>query len=324
MVWKLMSKGLFVVAFMLLVAGLVGCDGEEMVEDGAEEAAEGEAVDISVACSAEWVERDDGMNPFQEHYGFEFDEVVNVELGLTYSAVKQGDALVGVGDATEGRIIEYDLAILEDDQEFFPAYNAAPTVRQEVLEANPEIEDLMREISSRLDLDTQTELNLRTAVEEEDPEDVARDFLEEEGLLTGETVADAGEVTVSSKTFAEALTQGWMTYYLLEDRGFDVNNEIGLGEVAIIRPALEQGEIDIYWEYTGTGLMNVMGYEGKELPEGEEETFQEIHDYDKAENDIKWLDYAPANNTFVLFVTEETQAEYGWDTLSDLAEFANQ
>jgi len=133
---------------------------------------------------------------------------------------------------------------------------------------------------------------------------------------------EKGTVVVSSKTFPEALTQGWMTYYLLEDRGYDVVNEIGLGEVAVIRPALEAGEIDLYWEYTGTALFNVMGYEGDELPAGEEATFQTIHDYDLEENNIKWLDYVPANNTFVLFVTSETQEEYGWETLSDLAEYA--
>ncbi len=137
-----------------------------------------------------------------------------------------------------------------------------------------------------------------------------------------EEEVEEGRVVVSSKTFPEALTQGWMTYYLLQDRGYDVVNEIGLGEVAVIRPALEAGEIDLYWEYTGTGLMNVMGYDAEELPGDEQETFQIIHDYDLEENNIKWLDYVPANNTFVLFVTSETQQEYGWETLSDLAEYA--
>ncbi len=139
-----------------------------------------------------------------------------------------------------------------------------------------------------------------------------------------EEEAQEGRVVVSSKTFPEALTQGWLTYYLLEDRGYDVVNEIGLGEVAVIRPALEAGEIDLYWEYTGTGLMNVMGYDAEELPGDEQETFQLIHDYDLEENDIKWLDYVPANNTFVLFVTGETQAQYGWETLSDLAAHASE
>ncbi len=139
-----------------------------------------------------------------------------------------------------------------------------------------------------------------------------------------EEEVEEGRVVVSSKTFPEALTQGWLTYYLLEDRGYEVINEIGLGEVAVIRPALEAGEIDLYWEYTGTGLMNVMGYEGEELPGGEEETFQTIHDYDLEENNIKGLDYAPANNTFVLFITAETQQEYGWETLSDLAKYARE
>lgn len=139
-----------------------------------------------------------------------------------------------------------------------------------------------------------------------------------------EEEAQEGRVVVSSKTFPEALTQGWLTYYLLEDRGYEVVNEVGLGEVAVIRPALEAGEIDLYWEYTGTGLMNVMGYDAEELPGDEQETFQIIHDYDLEENNIKWLDYVPANNTFVLFVSRETQVEYGWETLSDLAAHARE
>ncbi len=312
---KIAKLGVLVLALGMLALALVGCEADD--EDALP--AYG-----SIATPAEWVERDDGMEPFQEHYGFQFDAVVEVELGLAYSAVRDGEALIGVGDATEGRIIEYDLYILEDDQQFFPAYNAAPTIRKEVLEENPEIEDIMREASSQLTLERQTELNLRIARDDEDPEDVAMEFLEEEGLLTGEEVEGAGQVVVGSKTFPEALTQGWINYYLLEDRGYDVVNEIGLGEVAVIRPALEAGEIDIYWEYTGTGLMNVMGYEGEEMPEGEEDTFQKIHDYDLEEHNIKWLDYAPANNTFVLFVTQETQQEYGWETISDLAEYAQE
>ena len=145
------------------------------------------------------------------------------------------------------------------------------------------------------------------------------------GLLLGcgspasDEDAAVEEIVVSGKTFAEALTLGYMTFYLLEDRGYSVTDEVGLAEVALIRPALESGEIDIYWEYTGTGLINVMGYE--EVPASPEECYELISDWDLENNNIVWLDYAPANNTHVIFISREMYNEFGWTTISDLAAY---
>jgi len=139
----------------------------------------------------------------------------------------------------------------------------------------------------------------------------------------GEDVDEAarGEIVVSGKTFAEALTLGYLTVYLLEDRGFDVVDEVGLAEVALIRPALESGQIDIYWEYTGTGLMNVMGHD--EVVTDPQKCFELIRDWDLENHNLVWLDFAPANNTFVLFVGPEVHEEYGWTKISELAEAIN-
>lgn len=130
--------------------------------------------------------------------------------------------------------------------------------------------------------------------------------------------AARGEVVVSGKTFAEALTLGYLTVYLLEDRGFDVVDEVGLAEVALIRPALESGAIDIYWEYTGTGLMNVMGHD--EVVTDPQKCYELIRDWDLENHNLVWLDYAPANNTFVLFIGPEVHEEYGWTRISELSE----
>ncbi|MDW7739391.1 MAG: glycine betaine ABC transporter substrate-binding protein [Bacillota bacterium] len=284
--------------------------------------------EMRLATSAEWTERADGLSNFEEHYGFEYprSQLVIVELGLSYQAVGSGQAEIGVGDATEGRIAQYNLVVLEDDLLFFPAYNPAPVIRGDVLERYPEIADIMMEVSQLLDLETLTLLNKNVTVENNQPEDVARTFLIEQGLISsGEPEADPAKdtpVIVSGKTFAEALTLGYMTAYLLEDRGFTVIDEVGLAEVALIRPALEAGEIDIYWEYTGTGLINVMGHD--EVVTDPQLCYELIRDWDLDNNDIIWLDYAPANNTFVLFISPEVYEEYGWTKLSDLAEFFRQ
>lgn len=137
-----------------------------------------------------------------------------------------------------------------------------------------------------------------------------------------EAVEQKPPIVVSSKTFPEALTLGYLTYEFLRDRGYEVVDETGLGEVAVIRPAIEAGEVDIYWEYTGTGLMNVMQHD--EVVTDPEETFELIKDWDLENNNLVWLDYAPANNTFVLFISQEMHEQYGWTKLSELAEFVGQ
>ena len=304
-----------VLAIIAILAAFVvsGCGDTEVQEDR-----------IRLATAAEWTERADGLPNFEEHYGFDFPRgnLVIVELGLAYQAVGTGQAEIGIGDATEGRIAQYNLKVLEDDELFFPAYNPAPLVRKEILEQYPELEDILGELSSLLDLNTLIDLNKAAAVEGEQPEVVARNFLLEKNLIEDSdpeaNPAKEKPIVVSGKTFTEALTLGSMTVYLLEHNGYKVVNEIGLGEVAMIRPALESGAIDIYWEYTGTGLMNVMGHD--EVVTDPQECYELVRDWDLENHNIVWLPYAPANNTFVLFISEEVDAKYGWNSISDMVE----
>lgn len=279
---------------------------------------------LTLATPSEWLEREDGIEAFQEHYDFVWpqEDIMVVELGLGYETVGTGEAQVGTGDATEGRLEKYDLHVLEDDQDFFPAYNPAPVVREEVLEEHPELEEVMSELSQEFTLETLIELNKKVSIDGKQPEEVATEFLEENNLIgEGEQneQLSSEEIVVSSKTFTEALTMGAMTVEILEDRGYEIVDETGLGEVAIVREALEAGQIDLYWEYTGTGLFNVKGHD--EVIADPEECYQTIKEWDKEQNDIVWLDYAPANNTFVIFISDEVYQQYGFETLTDLTEY---
>ncbi len=307
-------KHVCVIILALTALAIAGCADDEPREDTAE---------LTLATSAEWTERADGLPGFQEHYGFEFPETAVVDLGLAYQAVNTGMAHVGIGDATEGRIALYDLVILEDDKNFFPAYNPAPVIRSEILDTYPELEDTLQELSSRLDLEALTSLNKKVSVEEEMPQKAAQEYLLEQGLIREEQPkADpdkSSPITVSSKTFTEALILGYLTKYLLEDRGYPVVDEIGLGEVAVITPALFSGQIDLYWEYTGTGLMNVMDH--GEVVTDPQECYNLVREWYLDHHDVVWLDYAPANNTHVLFTTRELHQEHGWEKISDLREY---
>lgn len=128
--------------------------------------------------------------------------------------------------------------------------------------------------------------------------------------------ADKPTIIVGSKTFTEALLLGSMTYQYLDYLGYPVENKTGLGELAVIRPALESGEISCYWEYTGTVLINIMG---EEPSYDEEQCYNDVKEWDE-KNGIIWLDYAPLNNTYSIMTTKEVAEKYNLKTTSDAVE----
>lgn len=129
-----------------------------------------------------------------------------------------------------------------------------------------------------------------------------------------------GEITIGSKTFTESLVLGSVMVQYLEGLGYQVTDQTGLGETAIIRTALTSGEIDLYFEYTGTGLMQFMNHEAVF---DEALAYELISEWDK-ENGITWLPYSPANNTYVMVVTPELAKEHDLKNVSDLARAYNE
>ncbi|MFW5996049.1 MAG: glycine betaine ABC transporter substrate-binding protein [Halanaerobiaceae bacterium] len=138
-------------------------------------------------------------------------------------------------------------------------------------------------------------------------------------VVFGMTVQAAEtEITVSSKAFTEQLILGHMTLELLEEEGFPVKDEIGVGATDLLRPAMQDEEIDLYWEYTGTALTVVM--EEDEITDSEK-AFEKVKKWDEENNDIAWLDYASANNTYGIMVRENWGQEKDIETISDLADY---
>ena len=141
--------------------------------------------DLTLASNAEWYARPDGLKPLQEAYGFELsrDAVKRMDSGLVYDALKNGDVDVGLVFATDGRIPAFNFVTLKDDKGYFPAYALAPVVRQEILDANPKIGELLNALSAKLDDDTMSTLNAKVDVDKVSIENVAAEFLKEQGLL---------------------------------------------------------------------------------------------------------------------------------------------
>lgn len=141
--------------------------------------------ELTMAADHEFSVRPDGLPSLEELYGFQFgeDQIKIMDLGITYKALKEEKVDVAMGFATDGRISAYNLVNLEDDKHFFPVYNPAPCVREEVLKANPKIADVLNKVAAKLDTKTMTNLNYQVDIEEKSPETVAREWLKGEGLI---------------------------------------------------------------------------------------------------------------------------------------------
>jgi osmoprotectant transport system substrate-binding protein len=140
---------------------------------------------LKFSSNAEFYAREDGMKGVEEKYGFKIPakNVIKMDSGLLYNALHEGQVDVSVGFATDGRIQGFDLIALEDDKLFFPAYNGAPVIREEVLNKDPEIAGLLNQIADKLNSETMMKLNFTVDVEHKDVAEVAREWLVSESLL---------------------------------------------------------------------------------------------------------------------------------------------
>jgi len=120
-----------------------------------------------------------------ETYGIDMDGInrVIVDTSFFYEALDQGEGDLTTLFSTDGRLKEYGFVVLEDDKNFFPPYDAIYVVRGEVLEKYPSINEALEPLLGTIDEETMTELNYLVEVQMEDPEDVAREYLESVGLL---------------------------------------------------------------------------------------------------------------------------------------------
>ncbi|MCB9879321.1 MAG: ABC transporter permease subunit [Planctomycetes bacterium] len=133
----------------------------------------------------EFGSRADGYPGLRAAYGIEFGIVRSLEHALAYEAVAAGEIDVLDAYSTDGKLLRYDLQVLEDDRGFFPPYQAAPVVRDALLREHPEVEQALAKLAFRIDAAAAQRLNL--AVEEQgvSAHDAARAFLVEQGIVGG-------------------------------------------------------------------------------------------------------------------------------------------
>ncbi|HZA27847.1 MAG TPA: glycine betaine ABC transporter substrate-binding protein [Actinomycetota bacterium] len=304
-------------ALLALALVAAACAEEEPGGGGKTPAGETIASQLTLGGPPECPERPFCIPGFKETYGIEFGEFKPLDVGgpLTVEALKNGDIDVALLFSTSSVIGDEGWVVLEDDKNFQAAENITPVVRTEVLDDT--ITERLNAISAALTTEIVTELNGRVEIHGEDPDGVAADFLESEGLLEGPT--GSGEITVGAVAFAENQIVGEMYAQTLEEAGYTVNRQFTLDSREILQPAIESGEIDIAPEYLASLLLFL---DPEAEATGDPENNRSLLEPLLGEKAQTLLESSEANDTNALVVTQETADQYGLSTTSDLAKSA--
>ncbi len=153
--------------------------GIETISDMAAKASE-----LTMIGPPEFEQREDGLPGIQKAYGdFKLKKYIAVDPGLRYEGLVNGQADVAVAFGTDGQIAAYDLLVLQDDKGLFPPYQIAPVVRQQALDANPKIAEVLNKLAPLLTDATMQKLNYEVDGKKREPADVAKEFLQQNGLI---------------------------------------------------------------------------------------------------------------------------------------------
>ncbi|ARU86789.1 glycine betaine ABC transporter substrate-binding protein [Pseudomonas sp. M30-35] len=135
-------------------------------------------------------------------------------------------------------------------------------------------------------------------------------------LLISSTAAQAAQLVIGGKNFTEQQLLTEITAQYLGHLGYGVERRAGMGS-AVVRKALENDQIDLYWEYTGTALLNYLKV--KEKITSPEAVYEKVRSLDQ-KNGLVWLTPSKANNTYALAMRSADAKEKGIATVSDLVQ----
>ena len=303
---------------LVLVLGACGSGvGDDDEDNGDSGGGEPVASQMILGGPPECPERPFCIPGLKETYGIEFEEFQPLDVGgpQTINALKGGRIDVGLLFSTSSAIVANDFVLLEDDEGLQTAENITPIVNQDV--EDPALVETVNRVSEALDTETMTELNGRVELDQEDPADVAADFIEQAGLEAETEGSGGAKITIGAVAFAENQIVAEMYGQLLTEAGYDVDMQTDLRSREILYPALKSGEIDLAPEYLGSLLLYL---DPEAAASGDTQGNLDLLQPLVEKDGLTLGTPSTANDTNAFAVTQETADEFGLTTMSDLGE----
>ena len=131
----------------------------------------------------DFFEREDGYKALQEVYGMHFRKVLDMDIGLKYQAMRDKKIDAMVVFTTDGQLSVSEVVVLQDDRNLYPSYKAGTVVRTELLTTYPALRITLKKLNNLIDDATMAHLNFLVETERKRPEEVAKNYLLQKGLL---------------------------------------------------------------------------------------------------------------------------------------------
>lgn len=139
--------------------------------------------ELTLGATMEFLERPDGMPGVKDLYGITFKEEVGLDPGIRYTAISNGDVDLIDAFSTDGKILEYELKILEDDKQFFPPYYVMSILSDDAFEKYPEAVEALRLLEGQISEEEMQQMNYLVDEKGMPERKVAEDFLREKGII---------------------------------------------------------------------------------------------------------------------------------------------
>jgi osmoprotectant transport system permease protein len=279
---------------------------------------------LTAGFTPEFMGRQDGDMGLKTVYGLRIRTLV-INDNIMYTAAYHKKVDVISGSSTDGRVKAFNLSLLRDDKHIFPPYYAAPIVRRETLDQYPEMEPALGKLSGIINDSIMGDLNYRVDYLKESPDSVAREFLRSKGLLRNPNNGHKATVTIGSKIFGDGYILSSM-YKMLLDGYTDLHTvtRTGLGGTTICFNALVNKQIDMYPEYTGTGLLVILQSPPRildSLGHDPRKVYDYVHAAFLERYGIQWLSPIGFNNTYALMMRKEQSEALDIKTISQLSQY---
>ena len=137
---------------------------------------------LKAGFTLEFNDREDGNKGLQKVYGLHL-QVSTMEPALRYQAIQSGDIQITDAYSTDAELARYDLVVLQDDKQLFPPYQGAPLMKEALLKKHPELEGILNQLAGKITAEQMSQMNYQVGVEGKSANQVARDFLIQEGII---------------------------------------------------------------------------------------------------------------------------------------------
>ncbi|WP_316823125.1 ABC transporter permease/substrate-binding protein [Pedobacter gandavensis] len=272
----------------------------------------------------EFMGRQDGNLGLETVYGLKMPIRV-ISDAIMYKAAYEKELDVISGYSTDGRLKAFDLVVLKDDKGIFPPYDAVPIVRQGALTKFPDLESVLNQLAGKINDSTMIALNYRTDYLKQSPERVAKDFLQSAGLYKSPRKGKGEVIRIGSKIFGEQYILAQIYRMLIEgNTDYQVSAKSGLGGTKICFDALVNDQIDLYPEYTGTGLLVLLQPDQamlKQLGQDKNKVYEYVSKYFQEKYQVKWLIPIGFNNSYALMMRQKQSKALRVTTITELKNY---